>query len=95
MFGDLRGQGMCLSVGGGGLICRTPPKAQREIWLASGLTDHKYLSVKRETYGCQWTDHCLAQIAIECSGTSQTAAGQQLLGLPCQLVAGFTYNRKL
>ena len=39
------------------------------------------LSVKGETYRCQWTDHCQAQIAIECSGTSQTVARLPLLDL--------------
>ena len=33
-------------------------KAQREMWLISGLKDHRHLSVKRETYRCKWIGHC-------------------------------------
>ena len=51
------------------------------MWLVSGLKDHRYRSVKREAYRCQWTDHCQAQTATECSGTSQTAAKLLLLDL--------------
>ena len=57
-------------------------KAQKEDWLVSGLQDHGYLSVKRETYRCQWTGHCWAQEAIECSDTSLTVAKHLLLDLP-------------
>ena len=32
-------------------------KAQKEIWLVSGLHDHRYLSVNSETRRCQWVGH--------------------------------------
>ena len=36
-------------------------KAQKEIWLVSGLKDHRYLSVTQRTYGCQLAGHQHAQ----------------------------------
>ena len=62
-------------------------KAQRENGLVSGLKEQRYLSVKTETYGCQWADHQQAQIATGRSGTPRTAARLQLLDLPFRLVA--------
>ena len=36
-------------------------KGQKENWLVNGLKHHRYLSVTRGTYRCQWAEHKHAQ----------------------------------
>ena len=56
-------------------------KAQKEIWLVSGLQDHRYCSVKSETRRCPWVGHRAGKVQQRCSGTSLTTAMQQSLDL--------------